>query len=125
MAVLVDVCAPRGRTISKGAVVAMTEKHFQHDDDLAMTVLEIIGHYQPIPTTDIWYELGEDDRVEDGVALAEVKEILSHFENTKRIFRGDGDKWVIRKTVDRKRTSPGRDVKESLRRKAVCSQQGS
>jgi hypothetical protein len=60
-----------------------------------MTVLQIIGHHQPIPTMDIWYELGEDERFEDGVAMAEVNEILFHLKNNKRILREDGDKWVL------------------------------
>ena len=77
----------------------MIERYLQHDDDLAMTVLEIIGHYQPILTEDIWYELGEDDRFEDGVALAAVNDILSHLENGKRIFREDGDKWRLKGAI--------------------------
>ncbi len=73
----------------------MEERRFHHDDDLATTVLEIIGHYQAIPTMDIWYELGEDDRFEDGVALAEVNDILSRLENERRISREDGDRWTV------------------------------
>ncbi len=71
----------------------MIERNSRYDDDLAVTVLEIIRHYQPIPTMDIWYELGEDDRFEDGVALSEVNDILSCLENERRIFNKDGDKW--------------------------------
>jgi len=83
--------------LSEGAVVTMIERHSQHDDDVAKTVLEIIGHYQPIPTMDIWYELGEDDRFESGIPLAEVNDVLLHLEKRKRIFREDGDKWVVKK----------------------------
>ena len=71
----------------------MRERHFQHDDDLAMTVLEIIGHYQPILTEDIWYELGEDDRFKDGITLAEVNETLFQLEKQKMIIKGDNDSW--------------------------------
>jgi len=77
----------------------MTERHFQHDDGLTRAVLEVIGHHQPIPTMDIWYELGEDERFEDGIALAEVNDILSHLENNRRIFREDGDKWMVKKAA--------------------------
>ena len=77
----------------------MKEIQLPHDDGLAQAVLEVIGQYQPIPTMDIWYELGEDERFEDGIALAEVKETLFHLENRKRIFREDGDKWMVKKTA--------------------------
>jgi hypothetical protein len=82
--------------LSEGAVVAMTGRPFQYEDDLSMTVLEIMGHYQPIPTMDIWYELGEDDRFEDGVALVEVNDLLSRLENERRIFKREEDKWRLR-----------------------------
>jgi len=100
--------------LSEGAVVAMIESQLQHDD-LAMTVLEIIGHYQPIPTMDIWYELGEDDRFEDGVALAEVNDILSRLENERRIFREDGDRWTVKELVAENSTQSVPDVKKRLR----------
>ena len=73
----------------------MTDTYVQHDHGIAGAVLEIIGHYQPIPTMDIWYELGEDERFEDDIALAEVNEILSHLENERRIFREHGDRWTV------------------------------
>ena len=82
----------------------MTDRHVQHDDGLAKVILEIIGHYQSIPTMDIWYELGEDDRFEDGIPLAEVNDILSHLEKGKRIFREDGDKWMVKEVVSEKPT---------------------
>jgi hypothetical protein len=82
--------------LSEGAMVTMTERHSQHDESLARAVLEIVGYYQPIPTMDIWYELGEDDRFEDGIPLAEVNDILSHLEKRKRIFREDGGKWMVK-----------------------------
>ncbi len=74
----------------------MTDKLFQDERNLTRAVLEIIAHYQPVPTEDIWYELGEDDKFENGIALAEVKDILSLLENESRIFRGDGDRWSKR-----------------------------
>jgi len=77
----------------------MTDKLFQYEDNLTKAVLEIISHYQPIPTMDIWYELGEDDRFEDGVAVVEVNEILSHLENNKRIFKEDGDQWRLKGSI--------------------------
>ena len=79
----------------EGARVTTTERQFEHDGNLADAVLEIIAHYQPIPTMDIWYELGEDERFEDDIALAEVNEILSHLENERRIFREYGDRWTV------------------------------
>jgi hypothetical protein len=75
----------------------MKEKQLLQEDGLARAVLEVIGYHQPIPTMDIWYELGEDERFEDRIALTEVKEILFHLENSKRIFREDGDKWMVKK----------------------------
>ena len=75
----------------------MAERELKHDDGLADVILEIIGHYQPIPTMDIWYELGEDDRFEDGIALVEVNEILSRLENQKKIFKENEDKWRLEK----------------------------
>jgi hypothetical protein len=86
-------------TTSEGAVVIMTERNFHHDDGLARAVLEVIGYHQPIPTMDIWYELGEDERFEDGIGLAEVKETLFRLENSERIFREDGDKWMVKKVT--------------------------
>jgi len=77
----------------------MTDRHLQHDDGLARVILEIIAHYQPIPTMNIWFELGEDDRFKDGIPLAEVNDILSHLENRKRIFKEDGDKWTVKEVV--------------------------
>ncbi len=74
----------------------MTDKLCQDEGNLTKAVLEIIAHYQPVPTEDIWYELGEDDTFEGGVAVAEVNEILFHLENSKRIFREDGDRWMIK-----------------------------
>ena len=88
-----------GYIISEGVVVTMQERQLPHDDGLARAVLEVIGHHQPIPTLDIWYELGEDERFEDGIALAEVNEILFHLENSKRIFREDEDKWMVKKVA--------------------------
>ncbi len=93
----------RKHLLSKEAVVTMINRHFQHDDNLAMTVLEIIGHYQPIPTMDIWYELGEDGRFEDCVALAEVNDILAYLENEKRIIKKDGDKWSLKGYISKTR----------------------
>jgi hypothetical protein len=75
----------------------MKEKQLSQEDGLARAVLDVIGYHQPVPTMDIWYELGEDQRFEDGIALAEVKEALSHLENSKRIFREAGDKWMVKK----------------------------
>ena len=71
----------------------MKDRGIRQDDNLFRAVLGIITDYQPIPTLDIWYELGEDESVEDRVALAEVLEILSHLENGKQIFKGEGDRW--------------------------------
>ncbi len=82
----------------------MTERHFQHNDGLAKVILEIIGHYQPIPTMVIWYELGEDDRFKDGIPFAEVNDILCHLEKRKRIFREEGDKWMVKELLSEKPT---------------------
>ena len=93
----------------------MMERHFQYDDDLGRAVLEIIGNYQPIPTMDIWYELGEDARFEGGIALAEVNQILCYLENERKIFKEDGNEWIMSRVVSREQTQSGNDVKKSLR----------
>ena len=77
----------------------MTERLIQQEGDLAMTVLEIIGHYQPIPTMDIWYELGEDDRFDKGITRSEVTEVLSELEKQNIIVKETDDKWKVTLTV--------------------------
>ncbi len=77
----------------------MTDKLFQYERNLTKAVLEIIAHHQPVPTEDIWYELGEDDKFENSIALTEVKDILSRLENERRIFKVDADRWSKRRTA--------------------------
>jgi len=74
----------------------ITNRVVQHDDDLTRAILDIIAHYQPIPTINIWFEVGEDDRFREHISLAEVKEILSLLENRKSILREDGDQWAVK-----------------------------
>ncbi len=93
----------------------MIETHFQYDDDLGKAVLEILRNYQPIPTMDIWCELGEDERFEGGVALAEVNQILCYLENQRKIFKEDGDQWMMNRGISREQTQSGNDVKEMRR----------
>ena len=93
----------------------MIETHFQYDDDLGKAVLEIIRNYQPIPTMDIWYELGEDASFEGGVALSEMNQILCYLENERKILNEDGNEWIMSRVVSRERTQSGNDVKEMRR----------
>jgi len=77
----------------------MTDTRFQQEGDIAKAVFEIITHYQPIPTMDIWYELGEDNRFLERIPLSEVKEILTRLENQEKIFRHGGERWEVRGKV--------------------------
>ncbi len=77
----------------------MTDIRFQMEGDITKAVFEIIAHYQPIPTMDIWYELGEDNRFQERIPLSEVKEILTRLENQEKIFRHGGERWGVREKV--------------------------
>ena len=102
-------------SLPEGALVAMIETHFQYDDDLGKAVLEIIRNYQPIPTMDIWYELGEDASFEGGVALSEMNQILCYLENERKILKKDGNEWIMSRVVLGERTPSRNDATESLR----------
>jgi DNA-binding MarR family transcriptional regulator len=73
----------------------VTNKRFHQEDELVRGVLEIIAHYQPIPTMDIWYELGEDDRFDKGITRSEVTEVLSKLEKQNIIVKETDDKWKV------------------------------
>ncbi len=73
----------------------MTNKQVHKEDELFRGVLEIIAHYQPIPTMDIWYELGEDDRFDKGITRSEVTEVLSELEKQNIIMKEKDDKWKV------------------------------
>lgn len=74
----------------------MTGYNVPQDEDLGRKILEIIADYQEISTTDIWYELGEDDRFHGGIPLAEVGELLSLLEEQEMIVKAENDKWTIK-----------------------------
>jgi len=81
--------------------------NFQQEDNIGEVILKIIANYQPITTMDIWYELGEDSRFEDGITYDEVNEILLQLERQKMIVRVEDDKWKIKTiVVKRPRISP-------------------
>ncbi|MDI7259000.1 MAG: hypothetical protein QME90_03655 [Thermodesulfobacteriota bacterium] len=80
---------------SRGALLIMMDEIFQREVDLRGMVLQIITDYRTITTMDIWYELGEDGRLECGISLDEVRETLSQLERQKMIARGDDDQWKI------------------------------
>ena len=73
----------------------MKEFDFQTEDDLQEAILEIIGFYQAIMATDIWFELGEDERFRSVASQSEVNEVLSRLEGRKFIRRGKDEKWRL------------------------------
>jgi hypothetical protein len=73
---------------------------FQPEDDLQKAILEIIASYQAIMDTDIWFELGEDERFRSAVSHSEVNETLCRLEGKKFIRRGKDEKWRL---AERKR----------------------
>jgi len=80
---------------SIGAMVIMMESNFQQEADLGRMILQIIKDYRAITTTDIWYELGEDDRFDGGITRAEVTEVVSELEKQNIIVKEKDDKWKI------------------------------
>ena len=80
---------------SRGALLIMMDEIFQREGDLRRMVLQIITDYRTINTVDIWYELGEDGRLEGSIPLNEVRETLSQLEGQKMIARGNDEQWKI------------------------------
>ena len=80
---------------SRGALLIMMDENSQREVDLRRMVLQIITDYRTITTMDIWYELGEEGRLEGSISLNEVRETLSQLEGQKMIARGDDDQWKI------------------------------
>jgi len=72
---------------------AMTDSKFSNEEHLMEVILKIIRELQPITTTDIWYEVGEEYRY--SISKEEITEILSHLEKQKRISMED-EKWKLR-----------------------------
>ena len=71
----------------------MTNSKFPNEEHLMEVILKVIRELQPITTTDIWYEVGEDYR--HSISKEEITEILSHLEKKKRITIED-EKWKLR-----------------------------
>lgn len=69
--------------------------NFQPEDDLQEAILKIIASYQAIMATDIWFELGEDERFRSAVSHSEVNEALSRLEGKKFIRMGKDEKWRL------------------------------
>jgi hypothetical protein len=68
----------------------MIESDLLQEDNLVEIILKIIADYQPITTTDIWFEIGEDERFKGGITLAGVKQTLFQLEREKMVMkRGD------------------------------------
>ena len=95
-----DECHDIGNKPQKRIIVIMTGKTFQQEDDLRGVILKIIGDHHLISAMDIWYELGEDDQLEDGITYEEVNEILLQLKREKMIVRVEDDKWKIKTIVD-------------------------
>lgn len=83
----------------------MMDRNIKQAVGLPRMVLQIITDYRTITTTDIWYELGEDGRLEDRISLDEVRETLSQLESQKMIARDDEDQWKISKSDGSKSTT--------------------
>jgi hypothetical protein len=71
----------------------MTGNNLEREDNIGEVILKIIGDHHPISAIDIWYELGEDDQIEDGITYEEVNEILLQLERQKVIVRVEDEKW--------------------------------
>lgn len=80
---------------SREALLIMVDENFQREVDLRRMVLQIITDYRTITTMDIWYELGEEGRLEGSISLDEVRETLSQLEGQKMIARGNDGEWKI------------------------------
>jgi len=80
---------------STGAMVIIMRGNFQQEVDLGRIILQIITDYRAITTTEIWYELGEDDRFDGKITRAEVTEVVSELEKQNIIVKGKDDKWKI------------------------------
>lgn len=87
---------------SRGALLIMMDEIFQREGDLRRMVLQIITDYRTINTMDIWYELGEEGKLEGSISLNEVRETLSQLEGQKMIARGDDEQWKISEGDGRK-----------------------
>ena len=72
----------------------MTDSKSRNEEHLMKVIFKIIRELQPITTTDIWYEVGEEYRY--SISKEEITEILSHLEKQKRISMED-EKWKIKK----------------------------
>ena len=72
---------------------AMAHSKFRNEEHLMKVIFKIIRELQPITTTDIWYEVGEEYRY--SISKEEITEILSHLEKQKRISMED-EKWKLR-----------------------------
>jgi len=75
----------------------MIESDLLQEDNLVEIILRIIADYQPITTTDIWFEIGEDERFKGGIILAEVKQTLFQLEREKMVMKRGDDQWGINK----------------------------
>ena len=73
----------------------MTKSNFEQEVDLGRIILQIITDCQAITATEIWYELGEDDRLDDEITRAEVTDVVSELEKQNIIVKGKDDKWKI------------------------------
>jgi hypothetical protein len=71
----------------------MIDGKFQNEEHLTEVIFKIIRELQPITTTDIWFEVGEDYR--HRISKEEITEILSHLEKKMRISMED-EKWKLR-----------------------------
>lgn len=75
----------------------MIESDLLQEDNLVEIILKIIADYQPITTTDIWFEIGEDGGFKGGITLAEVKQTLFQLEREKMVMKRGDDQWGINK----------------------------
>jgi hypothetical protein len=68
---------------------------FQTENDLQEAILEIIAYYQEMVDTDIWFELGENERFRSDLSHSEMNEALCRLERRKYIRKGKDEKWRL------------------------------
>ena len=68
---------------------------FQPEDDLQEAILQIIASYQEIMAEDIWFELGEGERLRSVISHSEVNKALSRLEEKKLICKGKDERWKL------------------------------
>jgi calcineurin-like phosphoesterase family protein len=88
----------------------MKKFNFQKEDDLQEAILEIIASYKAIMAEDVWFELGECERLWNAVTHLEVNKVLSQLEGKKLICKGKDERWRL--ALKKEKISSSRNLKE-------------